>query len=43
MRAIANRLRTTATLEGKFLYNDEEESSGNFLISKLVDYIEQVS
>lgn len=41
MRSIAQRLRTTATLEGEFLYNDAKESANTFLVPKLVDYTEQ--
>lgn len=41
MKALSKRLRTSATLEGEITYNDELESSGKFLVPKLVDYIEQ--
>lgn len=41
MRALSQRLYTSATLEGTFLYNDEDSKSGKFLVPKLVDYIEQ--
>ncbi len=42
MKALSNRLRTSATLEGEITFNAETEESGKFfLVPKLVDYIEQ--
>lgn len=41
MKALSNRLTTSATLEGEVLFNGVHEKEGKFLVPKLVDYIEQ--